>query len=74
MLCLEVCMCQQECLGISGNVVGHFYVTVGVASGVLGPCMCEWTLIILNHCIVPIRWVKEFPSMLEIPSRSHADV
>ena len=72
-MCLEVCMCQQECLGISGNVVGPSYVIVGVASGILGPCMCEWTLMILNHCIVTNRWVKEFPSMLGIPSRSHGD-
>ena len=42
MLCLEVYMCQQECLGISGNIVGPSYVIVYRASGVLGPCMCEW--------------------------------
>ena len=42
MLCLEVYMCQQECLGTSGNIVGPSYVIVYRASGVLGPCMCEW--------------------------------
>jgi len=56
-VCLDVCMYDTRIFGHQWECMGHLR---GYQWGFWG-CKCEWILVILNHCIVPIRLVKEFP-------------